>query len=77
MAGLTVLLVGLVWALGVWVRKAVPHFKQVLTGCPTRNMEDSGAERDLTFEDPSSEGFCCYILAKDVAAFCPCTKKSV
>ena len=57
MAGLTVLLVGLVWALGVWVRKAVPHFKQVLTGHPTGSMEDSGAEGVLTCEDHSSVGF--------------------
>lgn len=57
MAGLTMLLAGIGWALGVWVSKAVQHFKQGLVGHPIRSMEGNDAEGDLNCEDPCSVGF--------------------
>ena len=42
MAEQTMQLVGVVWAWGVGVGKAVQHFKPGLTRHPIRNMGDSG-----------------------------------
>ena len=47
MAEQTMQLVGVVWAWGVGVGKAVQHFKPGLTRHPIRNMGDSGAESYL------------------------------
>ena len=46
--GLTMLLFERMWTLGFWIWKAVECFKWGLMGHPSRNMEDSGAEDDLS-----------------------------
>ena len=82
-------LLGVIWSLGLWVRKAVECFKRCLEDCTIRSVEDSGAECDLTNygwqpqEEKSNRGenlyhvvqnHPCDILVKIVAAFCPCPK---
>ena len=36
-----------IWTLGLWIRKAVEHFKCCLMGRTSRIMEESGAECNL------------------------------
>ena len=62
-------LLGGTWIFGLWIWKATECFKWDLTGHPSRNMEDIGAEGDLNSGDHSYE-----VLVKNVAAFCPCTR---
>ena len=47
MTGLSILLLGGMWTLGLWVRKAVECFKWDFMSHTNRSMEDSGAEADL------------------------------
>ena len=72
-------LFGVIWTLGVRIRKALEYFKNCLMGHPSRSMEDSGAECELVnCGDQVSEeknvsmwhrDWFCYILVKKVAAF--------
>lgn len=65
--------------MGLWIRKAVEHFKWDLMDQPSRKMEGSGAEGDLNCwglaQEVSEENFnmwprdYCGNLAKIVAAF--------
>jgi hypothetical protein len=44
------LLVGIMWTLRSWTRKAMEHFKQSLMGHPTSNMEDNGVDYEISKE---------------------------
>ena len=78
--GLTILLFGGVWTLGVWVSKAMQWFKHYM-GHSIKNIKDSGAKSDLNcvgLGQEVSENFStlprncyCDILVKNMAAFCP------
>ena len=45
--GLTMFLIGGMWTLGLWIRKAVELFKWGLMDCSSRSVEDGGAEGDV------------------------------
>jgi hypothetical protein len=80
------LLFGEMWIWGLW--KAVEFFKWALMSYSSRNMEDSAAQGDLNCADLAQvvsveknlrmwpRDHFCGILVKNVAAFCPCLKKS-
>jgi hypothetical protein len=83
--GLTMHLFGRMWTWGLWVWKAVECFKWGLMSHPSRNMENFVAESNLNCADQAQEvseknfstwpkACFCGILAKNVAAFCPCLK---
>ena len=77
---------GRIWALGLWIRNAVGHFKWGLMGHPSRSIENHG-DGDLicggltqkiseknNFSILPKGGFC-YILVKKVPDFFnPCQK---
>ena len=81
MTSLSVLFVGRMWPLGLWIRKAVEHFKQDLMDHTSKSIEDN-AEHSLNHGGPAQEvsegkNICqwpgdhsCDILANNVAAFC-------
>ena len=48
MIGLTMLLFGRMWVLGLWIRKAAECFKWGLVGHSSRNTKDNDTEGDLT-----------------------------
>jgi hypothetical protein len=81
--GLTMLLFGRMWNLGLWIWKAVECFKWGLMGHPSRNMEDFVSESDLNCGEVSEEknfnmwtrDWSCNTLVKNVAAFCPFLKR--
>lgn len=84
MTGLTMLLGSRMWALGLWITKAVECCKWVLMGLPTQNLEASGAESSVVYdglEQKSSENNninewprnCSWdIFIMYMAAFCHC-----
>jgi hypothetical protein len=86
--GLTMLLFGRMWILGLWIWKAVECFKWGLMGHPSRNMEDFVTVSDLNYvvlaqEVSEEKNFrlwhrdCfCGILVKNVVAFCPCLEST-
>ena len=86
MIGLTMLLLGRMWILGLWIWKAVECFEWGLIGHLSRNMEDFVAGSDLNCIDMAQEiskeknfrmwhkDCFCGILVKNVATFCPCMK---
>ena len=41
--GLIMFLFGVMWALVLWVKKAIEYFKHCLMGHSSKTMEDSGA----------------------------------
>ena len=45
-----------IWALGVWVRKAVEFFNFCLMVHTSRHIEDSGAKSDLNFGETGLTG---------------------
>ena len=82
-------LLGEIWTLVLWVRKAVECFKHCLMGHTSRSMEDNGAENDLNCggmvqEISEEKNFSmlprdrsCDILVKNVIAFCPCRRRKL
>ena len=62
--GLTMLLLGSMWILGLWIWKAMECFKWNLMGYPSKNMEDFVTESDLNCEDLARE-----LLVKNFVVF--------
>jgi hypothetical protein len=85
--GLTMILFGRMWILGLWIWKAVECFKWALMNYPSKNMEDFVTESDLNCTDLTQEisvenlnmwpGECfCGILVKNLATFLPLSEES-
>lgn len=54
MPGWTMLLIGRIWTLGLWIKKAVELLKQGLIGHPKKSVEDS-VQGDLNYGYPAQE----------------------
>ena len=80
------LLVGGMWTLELCIRTEDAFCKQDFLGHSHRSMEDSCAECHVNYEGPAQElleesnisewtrDCFCDVLAKNVAAFCSCSK---
>lgn len=80
------LLVSRMWTLGLCIRTEDAFCKQDFLGHSHRSMEDSCAECHVDYEGPAQElleesnisewtrDCFCDVLAKNIAAFCSCSK---